>query len=320
MAQLSQRRYDSIPNINAVSLPNPIVTNDPWFQSVQSALSPSAVTTFGPMYQTYMGPSNNQVQTVAYALLNLSRDRFTVNPLTNANEYMVDSSPFPGVTGYSSAAGAPSSFGIQAAPTSISQRSFTNQELTNAALNPFAATDTKSSANMFVELYKPSANGVSTTSASTYAVSQIKSSKTIWNDQTNKPELVDTSKSYAGYTNAYTEATYILQKQDMALKLKAGSDPAIYAGYQDVVNFYGGKGIEVPKNSYGSYVADDGKSYVRTSGGDNWANTSFSIGKVTANILPIIATPTYSLPKTYSSSVYSSGYSISNTSKVYSIR
>lgn len=287
MAQLTQRRYTNIPDNSA-----------------------SQVVTTGPVSTFALG-SNMSTQAINFTVANLTRDQFAFNPLSRQYEFTNNYLPFPGITGVSSVSGPPSSFGVKPAATFIKQSSFSNKELTNATLY-----GSGSYADFYTELYKPDVNGVST-NASTYAVSQITSYKTVWDDSLNRAVLQDTSTRFAGYTFAFDKMTYIQTKQNQDIAFRSGS--STNAALQMVSDFYG-KGVKVPANSYGSYKADDGKSYVRTGGGDNWANTSFSVGKITGNVVPIIATPTSSIPRTFSSSVYSSGYTISNTSKVYSIR
>jgi len=297
MAQLTQRRYDNIPNINAVPLPAPIITSDPTYQSVLNMLSPKSVITTGPTSNIYSGPSSTTVDAVANSLLSLTRDRFRSNPLSGQLEYYVNGLPTLGVTGYSLTSGAPSSFGITPANTVVSQRGFSNAELTSAALNPFAATNSNSLSNMFVELYKPSANGASTNS-STYSVAQISSSKIVWNDQTGKAELMDTGSTYEGYTFAYDQGIYDLNKIDKAIALNSSASPEISKGYQAVVDYYqldgSSKGIEAPAGSYGSKVEADGKSYVRSSGGlERLAPRTYSLGTSANGNQTVIATDTF---------------------------
>jgi len=158
------------------------------------------------------------------------------------------------------------------------------------------------------------------TNSSTFSNSQILSYKTVWDESTNKAVLQNTGSSFSGYTFAYDKGIYQLERTNRDIAFRASATTA--ATLQTVSNFYG-QGIKVPAGSYGSQKAADGNSYVRTSGGDNWANTNFSIGSMnsTSNVVPIIATPKSFSSISYSSPVYSnSSFNFSNTSKVYSIR
>lgn len=150
-----------------------------------------------------------------------------------------------------------------------------------------------------------------------------------------KPDAMGASTVVQTATgNPWGYVDYLIEKTDQNLKLWASADNYQYAvaGLQNVADFFYGKGIEVPKSA-AQYTGarlnpDDGKYYVKSSSNGLdvvRANTSYSLGKMTDNVQPVLMTDNFvtrtdkgltvgSIPKvtSYSSPVYS----ITNTSQI----